>query len=613
MTVSTPLTIEIACVTGDPAKQVVDSPEELRLLPVDQLPQLAAAIRTLLLDTVLTVGGHLGPNLGVVELTIALHRVFDSPRDTLLFDTGHQTYVHKILTGRGPSFAQTLRQSGGLSGYPNRDESPHDVIENSHASTALSYADGIAKAHALQEQDDRAVVAVVGDGALTGGLAFEALNNIGAAPKRPVIVVLNDNGHSYAPTEGALAAHLHRLRTDRPTGVATPALPTVFEDLGLVYIGPVDGHDFSALESALRRARALRRPVVVHVITVKGRGYPPACADPERMHTTGARRSPGTPPAPQAWTQVFADTLVDIGSRRTDVVAITAAMPGPTGLARFAKRFPQRCFDVGIAEQHAVASAAGLATAGLHPVVAVYSTFLNRAFDQVLLDVALHRLPVTFVLDRAGVTGPDGPSHHGMWDLTLLGVVPGLRVAAPRDTTRLRELLAEAVADDSGPTAVRFPKASAGPDITALERFQGIDLLHRDTRWDVLLVGIGPLASECLEAARRLDEHGIGTTVIDPRWVLPVSDLMIGACLRYRMIAVAEDNTAAGGVACALQRALTDAGARIPVRGLGLAHRFLGHGERGALLAEAGLTGEGIADSVVSAYRELAHEQEGAS
>ncbi|KZM72629.1 1-deoxy-D-xylulose-5-phosphate synthase [Nocardia terpenica] len=611
MTTSAPQTAEtVRADSNRSLLPLVSSPEELQLLPIDQLPQLAAAIRALLLETVLRMGGHLGPNLGVVELTIALHRVFDSPRDILLFDTGHQTYVHKILTGRGRSFARSLRQPGGLSGYPNRHESRHDVIENSHASTALSYADGIAKACALQEEHDRAVVAVVGDGALTGGLAFEALNNIGAAPQRPVIVVLNDNGHSYSPTAGALAAHLHRLRTDRPTGPAAPALSTVFEHLGLNYLGPVDGHDFTALEAALRRAHAMRRPVVVHVVTIKGQGYPPACADPERMHTTGARKAPDTRPPPRAWTEVFADVLVELGSRRTDVVAITAAMPGPTGLVRFAQRFPQRCFDVGIAEQHAVASAAGLATAGMHPVVAVYSTFLNRAFDQVLLDVALHRLPVTFVLDRAGVTGPDGPSHHGMWDLTLLNAVPGLRVAAPRDATSLRELLGEAVADGSGPTAVRFPKASVGPDTAALERLQGIDVLHRDRRRDVLLVGVGPLAGECVQAARRLGEHDLGVTVIDPRWVLPVSDLLIGACLRYQLIVVAEDNTVAGGVATALQRALTDTGARIPVRGLGLAHRFLAHGGRAAILAEAGLTGPGIAESVLSAYHELVHEQE---
>ncbi|QIS03392.1 1-deoxy-D-xylulose-5-phosphate synthase [Nocardia brasiliensis] len=579
--------------------------DRLRELPIERLPEVAAAIRALVLDTVLTVGGHLGPNLGVVELTIALHRVFDSPDDTLLFDTGHQTYVHKILTGRAASFARTLRSPGGLSGYPNRRESEHDVIENSHASTALSYADGIAKARALQGQSGRSVVAVVGDGALTGGVAFEALNNIGAAPQRPVIVVLNDNGHSYAPTAGALAAHLRRLRADRPEGVAAPAMSTIFEHLGFTYIGPVDGHDFAAIESALRRARGTRRPVVVHTMTVKGQGYPPACSDPERLHTTGARRPDGAGAAPATWTQVFADALVEIGDRRSDIVAITAAMPGPTGLSAFAQRFPRRCFDVGIAEQHAVASAAGLAIAGMHPVVAVYSTFLNRAFDQVLLDVALHRLPVTFVLDRAGITGPDGPSHHGMWDLSLLSTVPGLRVAAPRDATRLGELLAEAVADGSGPTAVRFPKATVGTDIVALERFQGVDVLYRGPRRDVLLIGVGPLAGECVQAAHRLTEGGIGVTVIDPRWVLPVSELMVGACLRYRLIVVAEDNTAAGGIPPAIQRALVDAGAGIPVRGLGLPHRFIEHGGRAAILAAAGLTGAGIADSVCVAFDEL--------
>lgn len=612
MTVPASLAIQAVEDTGDlSVLSAVSSPEALRQLPVDQLPRLATAIRTLLVDTVLKMGGHLGPNLGVVELTIALHRVFDSPRDTLLFDTGHQTYVHKILTGRGPLFAQALRQGGGLSGYPNRGESRHDVIENSHASTALGYADGLAKARALQGAQDRAVVAIVGDGALTGGMAFEALNNIGSAPQRPIIIVLNDNGHSYAATAGALADHLRHLRTGGRASGGEPVLPTVFEHLGLVYIGPVDGHDVTALESAFRRARVLRRPVIVHVITVKGQGYPPACADPERMHTTGRLRSSAAQPAPRSWTEVFADALVDIGQHRADVVAITAAMPGPTGLARFAQRFPQRCFDVGIAEQHAVASAAGLAVGGLHPVVAVYSTFLNRAFDQVLLDVALHRLPVTFVLDRAGITGPDGPSHHGMWDLTLLSAVPGLRVAAPRDATGLRELVAEAVGDGSGPTAVRFPKASVGPDVSALERLHGVDVLYRAAHRDVLLVSVGALAGDCVEAARRLDQHDIGVTVIDPRWVLPVSDFVIGACLRHRMVAVVEDNTAAGGVAAAMRRALTEAGTRIPVRGIALPHRFLGHGERAAILLESGLTAPGIAESVLSAYGELVHEQEG--
>ncbi|WP_286014092.1 MULTISPECIES: 1-deoxy-D-xylulose-5-phosphate synthase [Nocardia] len=586
----------------------IGCPEDLRQLSRHELPALAAEIRELIIETVLRTGGHLGSNLGVVELTIALHRVFRSPRDTVLFDTGHQSYAHKILTGRRPDFTVDLRRSRGLSGYPSRAESAHDVIENSHASTALGYADGIAKARALQGEPGRAVVAVIGDGALTGGMAYEALNNIGAAA-RPVIVVLNDNGHSYAPTAGAIAAHLARLR-ERTPGDPTP---TVFDQLGLAYLGPIDGHDIPALEAALRRARDAGCPVVVHTVTVKGLGHAPARLDAERMHTTGPRPRPGAERAKPSWTSVFGDELVEIGRHRTDVTAITAAMAGPTGLTRFAEHFPDRCFDVGIAEQHALACAAGLATAGTHPVVAVYSTFLNRAFDQLLLDIGLHRLPVTVVLDRAGVTGPDGPSHHGMWDLTLLATVPRLRVAAPRDAARLRELLWEAVDYDDGPTALRFPKASVGPDIPAAERHNGLDLLYRAPRREVLLIGIGALAAACLDAAHRLAELGIAADVIDPRWVLPVPEALIGACLRHRLIVVAEDNTGAGAVAAALSRALIEAGSPLPVCGLGLPHRFLRHGDRAELLAEAGLTGTGIAEAAHRAHRELVERQEVAS
>ncbi|MFI5778029.1 1-deoxy-D-xylulose-5-phosphate synthase [Nocardia sp. NPDC051570] len=580
----------------------ITCPEDLRRLPRRQLPRLAQQIRELILETVLGTGGHLGPNLGVVELTIALHRVFESPRDTILFDTGHQSYVHKILTGRRADFARDLRRPGGLSGYPSRTESVHDVIENSHASTALGYADGIAKARALQGDSDRSVVAVVGDGALTGGMAYEALNNIGAAA-RSVIIVLNDNGHSYSPTAGAIAAHLGLLRERDPDDTT----PTVFDQLGLSYLGPIDGHDIAAVETVLRRARDAARPVIVHTVTDKGRGYGPACADAERLHTVGPHANSGGKPA---WTAVFGEELVEISYRRGDIVATTAAMPGPTGLARFAEHFPDRCYDVGIAEQHALASAAGLATAGLHPVVAVYSTFLNRAFDQLLLDIGLHRLPVTLVLDRAGITGPDGPSHHGMWDLTLLATVPGLRAAAPRDATRLRELLWEAVDHEAGPTAVRFPKASVGQDIPAVERHNGLDLLYRAPRRDVLLIGVGPLAAECLDAAHRLAESGIAADVVDPRWVLPIPDALIGLCLRHRLVVVAEDNTGAGAVAAALGRALTEAGSPVPVRGLGLPQEFLRHGNRADLLAEAGLTGTGIADTVRQAHLELVDRQE---
>ncbi|WP_408639403.1 1-deoxy-D-xylulose-5-phosphate synthase [Nocardia yamanashiensis] len=624
----------------------IDSPERLRALPAAQLPVLAAQLRALIIDTVLNVGGHLGPNLGVVELTIALHRVFRSPRDTLLFDTGHQAYAHKILTGRRAEFAATLRRPGGVSGYPSRAESGHDVIENSHASTALGYADGIAKARVLLGESDRAVVAVVGDGSLTGGMAYEALNNIGAA-RRPVVVVLNDNGYSYSPTAGAIAAHLAALRA--APGTRNPLSRNLFQHLGFDYLGPVDGHDCAALESALRRAKCLSRPVVVHALTIKGLGYEPACADPERMHTTGpipaAERAAGHSPGPvlggsaaaprrdrtgaldadatsaasraraaeqkyaaaeqrprrRAWTDVFTEEIVRIGEARADVVAITAAMPGPTGLGEFARRFPDRCFDVGIAEQHAVVSAAGLAMAGVHPVVAIYATFLNRAFDQVLFDVAMHRLPVTFVLDRAGITGPDGASHHGMWDLDMLAGVPGMRVAAPRDAARLRELLAEAVADESGPTALRYPKATVGEDIPAAERWSGLDVLRRAEHPDVLLVAVGPLAGVCLEAAAMLAAAGVQATVVDPRWVLPVAERLTELCAGHRLVLTVEDGTRRGGVGPALAEALSDQGIAVPVRRLALPHRFLPHGERGPLLAESGLTTTEIVHTVLCA------------
>ncbi|WP_245663389.1 1-deoxy-D-xylulose-5-phosphate synthase [Nocardia inohanensis] len=594
----------------------VESPEALRALPAAQLPILAAQIRQLLLGTVLGVGGHLGPNLGVVELTIALHRVFRSPRDTLLFDTGHQAYVHKILTGRRAAFAASLRQPGGLSGYPSRAESVHDVIENSHASTALGYADGIAKARALQGKRDHAVVAVVGDGSLTGGMAYEALNNIGAS-HRPVVVVLNDNGHSYSPTAGAIAAHLADLRAGLSTSRTGPDAMgrNLFEHLGFTYLGPIDGHDCAALEAAFRRARRLGRPVVVHAVTIKGLGYEPAGLDPERMHTigparpaargtaSGTRSAPCGPPRPaeSTWTDVFAEELVRIGAVRDDILAITAAMPGPTGLREFARRYPDRCYDVGIAEQHAVVSAAGSAMAGMHPVVAIYATFLNRAFDQVLCDVAMHRLPVTFVLDRAGITGPDGPSHHGMWDLDLLAGVPGMRIAAPRDATRLRELLAEAVADESGPTAVRYPKAAVGEDIPAVERCGGLDVLRRAEGREVLLVAVGPLAGSCLEAAGLLAASGIEATVVDPRWVLPIGVQLTRLCAEHRLVVTVEDGTRRGGVGPALAEALSDNGITTPMRWLGLPHRFLAHGERGALLAEAGLTTAEILRTVLRA------------
>ncbi|MGP4098070.1 1-deoxy-D-xylulose-5-phosphate synthase [Nonomuraea sp. KM90] len=566
----------------------VSTPDDLRALPAELLPGLAGEIRDFLIDKVSARGGHLGSNLGVVELTIALHRVFDSPDDVIVFDTGHQAYVHKILTGRREGF-DALRCRGGLSGYPCRQESAHDHMDSSHASTALAYADGMAKARRIAGGDTRAVVAVVGDGALTGGVAWEALNNLGAARHRPVIVVLNDNGRSYAPTFGGCAEHLGRLR-------AAPGV-TVFENLGLRYLGPVDGHDIEALEQVMRTARELREPVVIHCVTRKGRGYEPAEQDlDEHLHAipvtdpaTGRPRSTGG----STWTHAFSHHLCALGERRHDLVAITAAMPGPTGLAAFGRRFPDRMFDVGIAEQQAMASAAGLAMSGLHPVVAIYATFLNRALDQVLMDIALHRLPVTLVLDRAGITGPDGPSHHGMWDLAALSIVPGMRVAAPRDVVRLCELLEEAVEHD-GPTALRFPKAAVEAEIPPAGSIGEVDVLSSSGQ-DVLLVAVGPMAEPCLSAAAMLSAAGVGVTVVDPRWVIPVSDDLRKAACASRLVVTVEDGIAASG-AGALLRQACEPGRH--VLNLGLPCEFVGQGSRSELLAEAGLTGQGIAYAI---------------
>ena len=576
----------------------ITGPADLRALPAAALAGLAAQIRAELVETVSRTGGHLGPNLGVVELTIALHRVFHSPYDAIVWDTGHQSYVHKMLTGRREALAG-LRSPGGLSGYPNRSESEHDLVENSHASTALSYADGLSKAHELRGEGDRAVVAVVGDGALTGGMCWEAMNNIAAAPDRPVVIVLNDNARSYAPTVGAVAAHLAALRT-RPVGAG----PVLFEQLGFCYLGPVDGHDIEAVDRALRRARRIGRPVVVHCITQKGRGHPAAERDEaDRLHSIGPS-CPGTlGPAASSWTQVFGEELRVLGRHRRDLVAVTAAMLRPAGLHPFATEFPDRVFDVGIAEQHAVTSAAGLAMGGLHPVVAIYATFLNRAFDQVLMDVGLHRLPVTFVLDRAGLTGSDGPSHNGMWDLSMLAIVPGLRVAAPRDAAGLRDLLGEAVRDEDGPTAIRFPKASAGRELPAVERVGAVDVLARPPGADVLLVGVGPLAGLAVDAAEQLARVGVRAAVMDPRWVQPVDPDLIAAAAGYRLVVTIEDNGAAGGFGDAVARALR--GARVPVEVLSMAldQEFLAHGERGDLLAWQGLSRQGVVAGVLRRLR----------
>ena len=612
----------------------IRGPADLQHLSQSQLSDLAQEIREFLIHKVAATGGHLGPNLGVVELTLALHRVFDSPHDPIIFDTGHQSYVHKMLTGRSHDF-DTLRKKGGLSGYPSRSESEHDWVESSHASSALSYADGLAKAFELSGHRNRHVVAVVGDGALTGGMCWEALNNIAAA-RRPVVIVVNDNGRSYAPTIGGFAEHMAGLRLQPgyekvldegkralrgvplvgelcyqclhsvKAGIKDALSPQVmFTDLGLKYVGPIDGHDEHAVETALRQARGFNAPVIVHVVTRKGMGYPPAENDEaDQMHSCGvidpetglATSVPGP-----GWTSAFSDALIAYAARRRDVVAITAAMPGPTGLSSFRQRFPDRFFDVGIAEQHAMTSAAGLAMGGMHPVVAIYSTFLNRAFDQVMMDVALHKLPVTMVLDRSGVTGPDGASHNGMWDLSMLGIVPGMRVAAPRDGTRLREELGEALDINDGPTAIRFPKGDVGEDIPALKRSGGVDLLAVPADGlsdDVLLVAVGPFASMGLTVAELLRNQGIGVTVVDPRWVLPVPEALGELARAHKLVVTVEDNGVAGGVGAAVSAALRRAEIDVPCRDVGLPQEFFAQASRGEVLAEVGLTDRNIARQI---------------
>ncbi|CAA9354955.1 MAG: 1-deoxy-D-xylulose 5-phosphate synthase [uncultured Nocardioidaceae bacterium] len=615
----------------------IEGPGDLRGLTDAELDALATEIRARILTAVAANSGHLGPNLGVVELTLALHRVFDSPRDRVLFDTGHQSYVHKMVTGRAAGFDR-LRQRGGLSGYPSQDESEHDTIENSHASTSLSYADGLAKAYALRGED-RHVVAVIGDGALTGGMAWEALNNI-AAGQNPLVVVVNDNGRSYTPTVGGLADRLTALRTSpryEPTldvvketlnrvpavgAVAYDALHAVkkglkdalapqglFEDLGLKYLGPIDGHDRGAVEHALAQAKRFGGPVIVHVITTKGQGYDIAVRNEvDQMHQT-VPFDPDTGDAitvaPAGWTSVFRDQLVRLGEQRSDLVAITAAMTYPTGLDAFATRFPERTFDVGIAEQHAVTSAAGLALGGLHPVVAVYATFLNRAFDQVLLDVALHRCGVTFVLDRAGVTGDDGPSHNGMWDMSILQVVPGLRLAAPRDGAQLRELLNEAVEVGNAPTVVRFPKGAVPDDVAALERIGCVDVLTRGAASDVLLVAVGSMVVPAIDVAAKLEAQGIGVTLVDPRWVLPVDDGLVRLAAEHGLLVSMEDNGRAGGVGSALLLALEAARVDVPVRVHAVPQAFPEHAKRNVLLEDMGLTAEAVTADTIEQWARL--------
>ncbi|MFI5663117.1 1-deoxy-D-xylulose-5-phosphate synthase [Streptomyces sp. NPDC051684] len=626
----------------------IRGPRDLKALSEEELDELAAEVREFLIHAVARTGGHLGPNLGVVELSIALHRVFESPVDRLVWDTGHQSYVHKLLTGR-QDFSK-LRGKGGLSGYPSREESEHDIVENSHASTALGWADGLAKARQVQGERGH-VVAVIGDGALTGGMAWEALNNIAAAKDRPLIVVVNDNERSYAPTIGGLANHLATLRTTdgyekvlawgKDVLLRTPVVghtvyeslhgakkgfkdafapQGMFEDLGLKYVGPIDGHDLGAVESALRRAKRFHGPVLVHCLTEKGRGYEPALADEaDRFHTVGVMDpltcEPLAPSNGPSWTSVFGDEIAAIGREREDVVAITAAMLHPVGLTKFAQEFPERVWDVGIAEQHAAVSAAGLATGGLHPVVAVYATFLNRAFDQLLMDVALHKCGVTFVLDRAGVTGADGPSHNGMWDMSVLQVVPGLRIAAPRDAEQLRAQLREAVAVDDAPTMLRFPKESVGPPIAAVDRIGGIDVLHQAENPRALLVSVGVMAPVCLQAAELLEERGINCTVVDPRWVKPVDPDLAPLAAAHELVAVVEDNSKAAGVGSAVALALGEAEVDVPVRRFGIPEQFLAHAKRGEVLADIGLTPVEIAGRIAASlgFKAAPPEDSGAS
>jgi len=611
----------------------IKGPADIKAMDRAQLEKLSEEIRRFLVEKVSKTGGHLGPNLGVVELTLAIHRAFDSPRDVVLFDTGHQSYVHKIITGRAADF-DGLRQRGGIAGYPNRAESEHDVIENSHASTALSWGDGISYGFSRTGQSDRHVVVVVGDGALTGGMSWEALNNIAATEERNLVIVVNDNERSYSPTIGGLATYLSTLRVTRgyerfldwgkeflqkTPVVGAPIYETLhgmkkgikdivapqgmFEDLGLKYMGPIDGHDIAALEKALTKAKEFGAPVLVHAITEKGKGHQPAVADEaEKFHAVGiVDPATGAPLAKSvtSWTKVFSEELLALGRERNDIVAITAAMLGPTGLDKFEKEFPERTIDVGIAEQHAVTSAAGMAFAGLHPVVAVYSTFLNRAFDQLLLDVALHKAGVTFVLDRAGITGDDGPSHNGIWDLALTGIVPTLHVGAPRDETRLREILREAVAISNAPSLLRFPKGAVQSDIPAFERRDGIDVLYRGESADVLLVSIGAMAAIAVEAASMAYREGVGVTVIDPRWVKPLPTSLVTMAQRYKSVVVLEDGIKHGGIASSISEMFREAGLATPIHSIGVPLEFLEHSKRAEIMSDLGITAQNISRSIV--------------
>ena len=612
----------------------IGSPKDLQGLSRDQLKKLAEEIRSFLIDTVSKTGGHLGPNLGVVELTIAMHRVFNSPSDAMVFDTGHQSYVHKLLTGR-QDFSG-LRQSGGIAGYPQRSESEHDIVENSHASTSLSWADGISRAFKATGQADRHVVAVIGDGALTGGMAWEALNNITDDNDRNLVVIVNDNGRSYAPTIGGLARGLSKVRTEPwyregyrvskrifsvfgPLGRvlfnATHAFidsllsfgvpKGIFPNLDIKHLGPVDGHDLVSLERVLQQAKNMGQPVIVHVITQKGRGYSPALEDEaDQFHAVGKINPESGLPikssSEPSWTSIFGDELVARADGDDKIVGITGAMLIPVGMDAMAEKYPDRVFDVGIAEQHAVTAAAGMAFGGLHPVVAVYSTFLNRAFDQVLMDVALHKAGVTFVLDRAGVTGPDGASHHGMWDMSILQVVPGIQIAAPRDEASLRESLREAVAIENAPTVIRFPKGNVAKPLPALKRLAGgTDVLFESAARDVLIVGIGPFAHLAVRVAGLLGQQGIGATVVDPRWILPVSEDLVRLSAEHRLVVTLEDGVRVGGFGSRLRQSLRVAQVDTGLHEVGIPAEFLEHAQRDEILSRLGITDKQIAMEVV--------------
>jgi 1-deoxy-D-xylulose-5-phosphate synthase len=616
--------------------ETISGPRDLDRLTRTELETLALEIRDFLVREVSKTGGHLGPNLGVVETTIAIHRVFDSPHDAIIFDTGHQSYVHKLLTGR-QDFSG-LRQRGGLAGYPQRSESPHDIVESSHASSSLSWADGISRAFTMTGQTDRHVVAVVGDGALTGGMTWEALNNISDDNSRGLVIVVNDNGRSYAPTIGGMARFLNGVRTRRTYRTLHRGSRAVSERLGgpaaavyrgvrgglhgflsrfinnealysnldIKYLGPIDGHDLTAMEEALQQAKDYGTPVIVHAITQKGKGFEPAVQDlADQFHAVGQidpeTGEPLSASGARSWTSVFAEEIVTLADEDPTIVGITAAMLRPVGLDRLAEKYPDRVFDVGIAEQHAVTSAAGLAFGGLHPVVALYATFVNRAFDQVLMDVALHRAGVTFVLDRAGVTGPDGPSHHGMWDLAILQVVPNIRLAAPRDSVRLREELREAVGVKDAPTVVRFSKGNVGDEMDAIERLDdGVDVLLRSERQDVLIVTVGPMAAMGLDVAQRLAAQGIGATVVDPRWVVPVPRSVIDLAAEHRLVISIEDGVRVGGIGTRIRQDLREAGVDTAVTELGLPDQFLDHAKREEILEDVGLTPQHIARDVVA-------------